>query len=321
MRSFASANDTPPYPTPPAELAGARYRKVRERVGHPNWWHSTHISDSKSGLGGGGWGEVGGGDDLDAGRSYQLLVDKNDGGGAAVDIGNLGTDVGRDGGAGGNGSCGHHDDGVSAVGDVEVASIDSKAEVRNNRRDGGKLRTGGNKVDIHRADAGGLTDKTQGDLTRGGGLTLIREDRLLQVGEDVADEGGVLAASGESALCGGEHLGRTIRLGRDGVGAWSQWNVRSDGAETEVVDQSGVVLVDVQARSVRRGIDYAKLREYRTPDDTLATDRVTARRPAMANSRTRWTAARERTVSGCRRGLDAGRRWGIVFNMCYSTRF
>ena len=33
VRSFASANDTPPY------------RKVRESVGHPVWWLSIHMSE------------------------------------------------------------------------------------------------------------------------------------------------------------------------------------------------------------------------------------------------------------------------------------
>ena len=38
-RSFASANDTPPYPT----------MKLSERVGHPALWLSTHVSEARHG--------------------------------------------------------------------------------------------------------------------------------------------------------------------------------------------------------------------------------------------------------------------------------
>ena len=39
VRSFASANDTPPYPT----------MMLSERMGHPVWWLSTHASEARHG--------------------------------------------------------------------------------------------------------------------------------------------------------------------------------------------------------------------------------------------------------------------------------
>ncbi len=80
---------------------------------------------------GGGGGVVFGSDDPNAGSAGKLLVDENDGAGRAGGVGDLGSGVGRGGGADWCSSGGDDDKGIGAGGDVEVAGIGAEENACN----------------------------------------------------------------------------------------------------------------------------------------------------------------------------------------------
>ena len=105
--------------------------------------------------------EIVSGDDLQAGRRNELLVDEDDGSGCAGWVVELGSSVNGSIGAGGYCSGRKHDKGVSTDKNVEIAGIGTEGDAGDQRGDGGELLASWNEVDVDGADARGLVDKAE----------------------------------------------------------------------------------------------------------------------------------------------------------------
>ena len=124
-------------------------------------------------------------------------------------------------------------------------------------------------------DVGRLVQEAQRDLARRRWEGLVLEHRHLQTCTDVPSQHGVLAADRKIAARRGDLLLCSRDAGGMGIGAGENWNVRADGAETDVVENSrgtlGGVLVDVQCRRIGRDVDDADLRDWTDTRYALAT--------------------------------------------------
>lgn len=224
-------------------------------------------------VGGAGGIEVLGGDDLDARGGDERPVDEDEGAGCSSGVGDLGAGVGWDRCAEGDSAGGQRGETVGAGGDVEIAGVCTEGHAGDERSDRGKPLAGGDEIEVDGAGSCGLVEEAESDLTGGCRLALIGEGQLLQAGDGVAEQDGVLGGRGEGALDGGEDLFASSRIGVDGVDAGGDGNVGGDRTEAEVEGHRVRVLVDVEAGRIRRGVDDADLRFGMGADDGLATSK------------------------------------------------
>lgn len=193
-------------------------------------------------------------------RRRHGLVNEDNGARGPVGIGDLRAGVGRNCCLRWNSAGWERGQTINTHGNVDVPGIDSEGNVSEGGRNSAGSLTGRKKIQVDRSGTRRLMDEAKGDLPGGSGAILIDQGELLGVGDGVAEQDGVLGGGCERGLGGGERLPTAGGVGVDGIEARRERDVRGNGSEIEVECEGVRILIEVEAGSVRRGMDDANLR-------------------------------------------------------------